>query len=220
MTRKLLRCGAMPAAAKWTTHEIVQEAIAFVDIHGVDALTLRSLGATLGMTHTAIYRYYPNKTALLSEMIDFLFGEPLASAQMKDAPVHERLIATATHLRRVMHQHPNMIIALVYSGGDMPKASELTSITVDMLRELGLKGSQLAKWHRILESYVMGSAVYDFATAPHHLATRKARLTALGTEFSKALTSEKKVDALNEESFRAGLTVLVSQAASEARTGQ
>src|SRR5690349_17563210 len=44
---------------------LVAEALETIRASGVDALTLRSIGATLGVSRTALYRHFPDKSALL-----------------------------------------------------------------------------------------------------------------------------------------------------------
>ena len=45
---------------------LVAEALKTIRTGGVDALTLRSIGSTLGVSRTALYRHFPDKSALLT----------------------------------------------------------------------------------------------------------------------------------------------------------
>jgi AcrR family transcriptional regulator len=45
---------------------LVQEALRTIDKHGVAALTLRAVGAKLGVSRTALYRHFADKSALLA----------------------------------------------------------------------------------------------------------------------------------------------------------
>src|SRR5262245_53605839 len=44
---------------------LVEEALKTIRDQGVEALTLRSIGTTLGVSRTALYRHFPDKAALL-----------------------------------------------------------------------------------------------------------------------------------------------------------
>ena len=44
---------------------LVQQALETIRAQGVDALTVRSIGTTLGVSRTALYRHFPDKAALL-----------------------------------------------------------------------------------------------------------------------------------------------------------
>jgi AcrR family transcriptional regulator len=45
---------------------LVDEAVRTIDRHGVEALTLRSIGDRLGVSRTALYRHFADKPALLA----------------------------------------------------------------------------------------------------------------------------------------------------------
>ncbi len=45
---------------------LIDEALATIQAQGVDALTLRSIGARLGVSRTALYRHFADKRALLT----------------------------------------------------------------------------------------------------------------------------------------------------------
>ena len=41
-----------------------------VDVHGLASLSMRVLGAELGVDATALYRHFPNKDSLVEAMVD------------------------------------------------------------------------------------------------------------------------------------------------------
>ena len=45
---------------------LLQAAVRAIHTHGVDGLTLRQVGSTLGVSRTALYRHFADKSALLS----------------------------------------------------------------------------------------------------------------------------------------------------------
>src|SRR3954463_12839413 len=45
---------------------LLEEAVRIIAKKGVDALTLRSVGARLGVSRTALYRHFADKSALLA----------------------------------------------------------------------------------------------------------------------------------------------------------
>jgi AcrR family transcriptional regulator len=61
-----------------TRQAILDAAIAFVDEHGIEALTVRKLGETLGSDPTAFYRHYRNKADLVTAIADRLLTDMLA----------------------------------------------------------------------------------------------------------------------------------------------
>src|SRR5687768_5829904 len=61
---------------------ILEAALRFVDANGLDALSMRKLGAELGVEAMALYYYLPNKAALVQGML----GLVLEELQLPTAP--------------------------------------------------------------------------------------------------------------------------------------
>jgi AcrR family transcriptional regulator len=56
--------------------EIVTTGVAIADRHGLSALTMASVAQRLGVTTMALYRYVPNKGALIDLVADRVMGRP------------------------------------------------------------------------------------------------------------------------------------------------
>lgn len=57
---------------------IAEAATAIVDRDGLEALSMRRLGAELGVEGMAIYRHFPNKAAVLAGVVEVLLAEPVS----------------------------------------------------------------------------------------------------------------------------------------------
>jgi AcrR family transcriptional regulator len=84
----------LPAAER--ERQIVEAAAAFFAEHGLEGQT-RELAKTMGITHSAIFRYFPTKEALIERVYDHVFvsrWEPGWKALISDAsqPLERRLI--------------------------------------------------------------------------------------------------------------------------------
>lgn len=53
---------------------IIDTALALVDANGLEALSMRRLGAELGMDPMAAYYYVPSKAALLDAVVEAVMG--------------------------------------------------------------------------------------------------------------------------------------------------
>ncbi len=88
---------------------LIQGALELFRAGGVDAVSLRKLADHVGVSHTTLYRYYSNKSALLNAI---RVGSLLTLRQYaRDAddptmPVLERIRAAALALIRYGTQHP------------------------------------------------------------------------------------------------------------------
>lgn len=88
------------------THErVVRAALAYVDGHGLQALSMHKLGAELGVRGMALYNHVEDKDALLDGIVGLLWEE--ASPTGPDAgDWRGRLRSLAVALRAVVHRHP------------------------------------------------------------------------------------------------------------------
>lgn len=65
--------GPKPAVCR---EDVVQAAIGIADGDGLAALTMQAVAARLGFTTMALYRYFPNKEALIDASVDAAMGTP------------------------------------------------------------------------------------------------------------------------------------------------
>lgn len=106
----------MPAAppgsgrAGLDRRRILGAAVNFIDEHGLRELTMRRLGAYLGVEAMAIYRYIPGREALLDgiveTVIDELYGDP--DVHLQSAEWQEYLQRLAHGVRRIALAHPEV----------------------------------------------------------------------------------------------------------------
>src|SRR2546428_8634676 len=91
-----------------TTERIVEAAIELIDREGLGALSMRRLGAALGVEAMSLYRHFPSKAALLEAVVARLLAElPVpapTAARWQDA-----FRALARAYRAVLTRHPNAI---------------------------------------------------------------------------------------------------------------
>ncbi len=89
---------------------ILGGAIAMVDRDGLRELTMRKLGAYLGVEGMALYRYVPGRDALLDgiveTVIDELYGDPDVLVSSPDWP--DYLYRLAHGIRRIALAHPEV----------------------------------------------------------------------------------------------------------------
>jgi AcrR family transcriptional regulator len=62
--------------AGFTPDDVVRAAMKIADAEGLGAVTMNAVASALGLTTMAVYRYFPNKEALLDATIDAGLGRP------------------------------------------------------------------------------------------------------------------------------------------------
>ena len=150
-------------ATNLTMERIIAAALRITDAQGLEALSMRKLGAELGVDPMAIYRHLPNKDALLNSLVRAVFSRMELKSD-PHAPWRERVNDWAYAYRNLVLSYPEFIrqvaanaaIARAASGTVMePLRSALADAAlpdmlvestantlVDFLHGYGLAGSE------------------------------------------------------------------------------
>ena len=109
---------------------ILQTALRIVDSEGPTKLTMRRLGAELGVDPIAVYHYLPNKTALFDGITEAIWTSLDLDGIDPAGTWQQQLAATMHALRGTLRAHPRAIAIL----GTRPVASpELFTLLDRML---------------------------------------------------------------------------------------
>lgn len=193
--------------------QFVGSAISYVDEHDLDSLTLRVLGERLGMHSTAMYRHFKDKDDLVIAMLDKITGEAVDAVDIDNPDPRARLIDLALSVRKTFGKHSNLALAAVTSSGIALNLGRLSLLVLQALEDLGVSGRRLPVAYQALESYVMGSTVYDFGRAPDHLEIRRTRRASLAHPTIDAHSrSSRDIHRTNEDAFLLGLEAIVDTA--------
>jgi AcrR family transcriptional regulator len=89
---------------------VVETALALVDRDGLDRLSMRRLGAELGVDPMAVYHYIPNKAALLDGLTEAVMNElGIAPPRKPDEDVTEWFVYSFHSFWEVLRTHPNVL---------------------------------------------------------------------------------------------------------------
>ena len=142
---------------------VLEAAVAFADVHGIDSLTMRKLGEVVGVEAMSLYNHVANKDDLLDGMIDRVFGEiglPAGGPGWRAA-----MRARAVSARAVLSRH-RWAIGLMESRTS-PGAATLRhhDAVIGSLRAGGFSVEMAAHAFSLLDSYIYGFALQE-ATLP------------------------------------------------------
>ena len=157
-----------PASAPLTAESIVAAALEVADTEGLEAVTMRRVGAQLGVAAMSLYRHVPNKDTLLELMADLVFAElphPDASG-----PWQDEMMAFWTAFHDLLVEHPAVAQVTV----DLPVAGrELAIRGEEVLATLmrgGLDDASAAEALTGLTWYTVGGALYAIGRSdPSHI---------------------------------------------------
>ena len=192
-----------------TKADFVEVATKFVDENSLNELTMRVLGELLGVDATACYRHFPSKGALLAAMVDALFQSIYDAVPANGSPrakVEAQMLAS----RRAFVAHPQLAAAIAVSEGDTPAALKLMESAIANLEKMGLSGDNLVRAYQTLESYSVGSSIFDMSRAPENMKIRRARYRLLNNaSFDAVAKSEKSVSDSSERAYELGMRALI-----------
>lgn len=192
--------------------EFLRAALRIVDTGGLEALTVRRLGAEVGVSYTAFYTYFERLEDVVDGLLDKINDDAIAAATAADgASLRSWIVAVAVGVRRGLAKHPRLLPAYVRSSGRLHRGEAATMAIVEGLEEAGLQGRELVTAYRAIEGYVFGTTVFDHGSAPDHLKIRRKRYQRVGhAAFLDVAASQKSVAEHNEEAFVVGLDRLLT----------
>jgi TetR/AcrR family transcriptional regulator, tetracycline repressor protein len=151
-----------------TPERIFDAGLAIVDRAGVEGLSMRRLGAALGVDPMAIYHHVPNKEALFHGIVRRVFAEMPMPDESGSWPTRVRQWARA--YRAVVEAHPNLVLRIVTSPAAVAVAAgEANAALYRALQVSGLRPVDVQRGADVIVDYVNGSVL---ATAGGEAADR------------------------------------------------
>jgi AcrR family transcriptional regulator len=154
---------AAPKRLPLTRERVLNAAAALADEHGIDALTMRSLGRELGVEAMSLYNHVSNKADLLDGLVEIVTGEVVAAVDEIGPPtspaewkaVARQRILTA---REVLLRHRWAPGLLESRAGMPPSLLAYYDSLLGLMREAGFS---LDLAHHAL--HALGSRVLGFS---------------------------------------------------------
>jgi len=190
--------------------DFLNAGLMIIDSEGLDALTFRHLGETMGVSHTAAHSHFANRGDLLNAITHRLVASMLNDIDLSDTTPRGLIKAIAIATRSTLAKHPRLIPVFLLLDSDSFAGQAEVLAVVSALESAGTPKDEIALAYRTIENYVFGATIFDFGSAPQHLAIRKRRYVALGhPEFAKVSGSDEAVGRHNDEAFVFGLDRLL-----------
>ncbi|MFI7008698.1 TetR/AcrR family transcriptional regulator [Streptomyces sp. NPDC050145] len=148
---------------------VLAAALEVVDRDGLEGLSMRGLGAELGVEAMALYRYADGKGALLDGLVEAFFGE--LEAGLDVAPARRGWRAELDRIARAAHavalRHPNVVPLLATRLLSTPLAARpLAVLRADerilaLLVDAGFDGAKAVRLHRAFTAWLLGSLIVE-----------------------------------------------------------
>lgn len=140
---------------------ILDGAIRVADERGIEALTIRSLAAELGVKPMALYHHVAGKDEILDGIVDRVFADidlPSRTADWRTATAER-----ARSQRAVLRRHPWATPLLDSRAAPGPAILEHHDAVLGLLRDAGFPLALAAHAYSVLDSYVYGFVLTETA---------------------------------------------------------
>jgi AcrR family transcriptional regulator len=137
---------------------ILAAAQAIADADGVAKLTMRRIGAELGVDPTAVYRHFRDKNELLVQLADRLFG--IGPEVDPGLGWRETLRIEMRYGMNRYRSHPDIARLLAAQPDDTPSLERIADRCLEHLRAAGLTTAQAAAFFQLIENHVVGTGLY------------------------------------------------------------
>ncbi|MBG0819186.1 TetR/AcrR family transcriptional regulator [Planomonospora sp. ID91781] len=144
---------------------IVSEAVRLLDEEGVEALSMRSLGARLGAGATSLYRHVASKDELIELVVDEVYGEVRVPGADDPDAWREDLAQCARSLRAMILRHPWVASVLGQTGLASlgPNLMGRSERMIALFRAAGFAPGEADRAMNTLIAYVIGIATSEAA---------------------------------------------------------
>jgi AcrR family transcriptional regulator len=150
----------MPRTGAGLTREkVLRSAVEMADAEGIDSLSMRRLGARLGVEAMSLYRHVTGKDDLLDGMVDAVFAEIQLPAD--EGGWRPALRRRATSTRAALARHPWAVGLLESRRSPGPATLRHHDAVLGTLRGAGFSIELAAHAYSVLDAYVYGFALQE-----------------------------------------------------------
>ena len=145
---------------------VLDAAVALVDSGGLDGLSMRKLGAALGVEAMTLYHYVPNKAALLDGLVEWVLQHsataPAAAGGLSWDQVLRRYAQT---LRTTLLSHPGVLPLFFDHPAVTPQGLKTAEHGLRVLTEAGFPLRRALDMLNVLSIFVVGHTMAEVANA-------------------------------------------------------
>jgi AcrR family transcriptional regulator len=138
---------------------ILDSALALVDEHGLESLTMRKLGQELGFEAMSLYNHVANKDDLIDGILDLVLaeGERPSAVGEWDAAVRRSAVSVHDALRR----HPWACPLLMLPGRIRPARLQYMDALLGCLRQAGFSAETTFTAYHVLDGHILGFSLWQ-----------------------------------------------------------
>lgn len=203
---------AKGAEGALTREAIARDALAFVDRHGLGALSMRRLAQELGVGTMTLYGYVADKDDLLHAVVEAAAAQYAIERPAGDWK--QRLSDVSRQLHRGLAAHPSLVQLRLRRPILTPGAMRGTELAMEALLEAGLDRREAATAFRAIFVYSFGFTAFS---APELTPELRRYALAAAAELPedqypavRSSTDELVATMGGEEEFERGLDLILT----------
>ncbi len=154
---------------------VLDAALEFLDAHGLPALSMRKLGAHLGVEAMTLYHYLPTKEALLDGLVDRVMESAFANlpdpAPGESTPWTRWLRRFAHELRAALLAHPGVLPLAATRPINSPEAIRMAERWLAGMRAAGVPLGRAMDLVNVLATFTIGHTLAEVGRTPGHEGT-------------------------------------------------
>lgn len=150
-----------PARPVLDRGQIVDAAVALLDREGLDAFSMRKLGAELGVDPMSVYYHVPNKGALFDAIVDWVWIRTDPLPPRPGASWREIAASVFVALRTQLVAHPRLVPILGTRPVVTPHMLALTNRALGWLDAAGLPPASAMELLDCLMGYTVGKVLAE-----------------------------------------------------------
>ena len=159
-----------PARQPLSRQLILDEAIASIDEHGLNGLTMRSLGARLGVEAMALYRYVNGREDLLVGVVETLVEQIRVhpGGRMEPSDGWQGFLQWLAHsVRRVAVEHPTIFPLVATRHPAAPwlrpplRSLRIVEEFLEALTQRGFSDRPAVEAYRVFSSFLLGHLLLE-----------------------------------------------------------
>jgi TetR/AcrR family transcriptional regulator, tetracycline repressor protein len=142
-----------------TRDRILDAAVAIVDEHGIEGLSMRKLGTALGVEAMSLYNHIPNKAALLDGVLERVVSE--INIPDDGSTWDERLRQMTTSFRSIALSHPRCVPLFAMRPFNSLPALDVVEAVFELLAEAGFSTEEAFRALRAMSAYAVGFTISE-----------------------------------------------------------
>jgi AcrR family transcriptional regulator len=174
--------------AALSRERVAREALALLDSHGLEALSMRRLAGELGVGTMTLYHYFPSKRDLLDAVVDIAFAD--AAPPELEGSWRDQLRSLSRAGREVLSRHPSLAYIRATEPILRPDALRFSELGLRILEDAGFDTDEAVKAFRLLFTYTFGFALLSPRAAEKEArASARAAIASLPAEYYPMLSA-------------------------------